>query len=97
MNKPMNVIPKYLMLARRLNQIVSKSGPCFAKVVEPAGDDVKVLRPGFRVVFLGGGTVYNPITNMMWKICEDTEVQKFHDQAEQFGMTAVDFAIKAAQ
>lgn len=91
-SRSITVHTDYLYFADELNQLVEKNGPHWAVVLR--GNNM--VRAGYRVVFLGNGKIYNPVSNEQLDLDPDMWVQRFHKDAEQFKMTATDAAIKAA-
>jgi hypothetical protein len=83
----------YLRYCDEVNKDAEEKGPHFVKVLRSSSQD---MRPGFVIVVLGNMKGYNPITKQQFDLDPDAWVQRYHKDSEQFGMTAIDAAIKAA-
>ena len=91
----LTIHPFYCMYADELEGQVNKNGPHWAMIIRPVRENEE-LKPGFKIACLGNGKWWNPVSKMYVEVNKDTWVQRFHHEAVQFDMSAVDAAICAA-
>jgi len=97
MSYTFSVNSHYLMTAEKLNQCVNKNGAHFFVMVYPEGSDKDFAYPGYRLVHVGNGMAYNPITKQIFDLNEYSVVQRLHKDSVQYQRTADEFVDEALQ